>query len=355
MYINNGKDPSVFLDEVHDKMIQQYTINNGVLGSASVMAAKADKIEKFLQGLKTAATSGGTIENALYQAILTDVQTLSHSGTKMTKFFRRGSGISFEKELSKVVMSVMSRATETALSDIDMGRINIGQKNANINIGDQFFTTDIVQHILEAVGTQTTKNLQNQFGQKQKYLIIKGGSGKPDVAGYQIQGEFNPPSELKELYELFSEASFSAKNYGAKYWDRQAKKLLDSTELRLGNTNIFKVYYGVLSDLGYNKTTIISSFKRILQQKDNAHICKRINQIRFVYELAGVGLSYTNYQSLKGEANYFVWNDPQGKIYVRSTAQMIADLIENLEMINAGNPFDKYDTMYISKQYFHGY
>lgn len=355
MYINNGKDPSVFLDEVHSKMIQQYTINNGVLGSASIMADKASKIETFLRGLKKAAQSGSEVENALYEAVLTDVKTLSHSGTKMTKFFGRGSGIGFEKELSKVVASIMSRATETALSNINMDRINIGQKIANIGMGEQFFTTDIVQHILEEIGTQTTKNLQNQLGQKQKYLAIKGGSGKPDVAGYQIQGEFNPPPEWKEIYELFSEASFSAKNYGPKYWDHAAKKLLDSTALRLGNTNIFKVYYGVLSDLGYNKTTIISSFKRILQQKDNAHICKRINQIRFVYELAGVGLSFTNYQSLKGEANYFVWNDPQGNIYVRSTAQMIADLMENLEMINVGNPFDKNDTMYISKQYFHDY
>lgn len=354
MYINNNKDPSVFLDEVHEKMKQQYIINNGVLGSAEVMAAKAARMQEFLQELKKGAQSGNIVEGTIYDSILKDVKTLSRSGTKMTNFFSRSGGIAFEKELSKVVASILSRASGKALSEINMNNINIGSKMANINMGDQFFTTNIVQHILEAVGTQTTKNLQNEFGQKQKYLIIKDGFGKPDVAGYQIQGQFNA-GEWEELYNLFSEASFSVKNYGKKYWDWKTHGLSDSTKLKLGNTNIFKVYYGVLSDLGYNKTTIISSFRRILQQKDNAHICKRINQIRFVYELAGVGLSFTKYQSLKGEANYFIWNDPQGNIYVKSTAQMISDLMENLEMIDAGNPFDKYDTMYISKQYFHNY
>jgi len=48
MIINNGKDPSVFLDEVHSKIIQKYTIDNGVLGSAEIMEAKAQKIQTFL-------------------------------------------------------------------------------------------------------------------------------------------------------------------------------------------------------------------------------------------------------------------------------------------------------------------
>jgi hypothetical protein len=106
------------------------------LGSAEVMAAKAERMQEFLHELKKGAQSGNIVEGTIYDSILKDVKTLSHSGAKMTNFFRRSGGIAFEKELSKVVASILSRASGKALSEINMNNINIGSKMANINMGD---------------------------------------------------------------------------------------------------------------------------------------------------------------------------------------------------------------------------
>lgn len=357
MYINNGKDPSVFLDEVHNKMIQHYTLNNnGALGSAAAMEAKAQKIQNFLSQLKADAKKGDAVANALHKSILSDIQMMSNKGTKMSKLFQRSGGVKFEKELSQVVQSVMSQAAGQAISEISMSNIHLGKEQANINLQDPFAISDIVQSLLEQVGTRAQRIIQDSSGQKFKYLKLVDTSGKVDVQGYQLSSNVQIAPEWRELYDLLSEASFSVKNYGNFYWDFQSQQLMPSTQLKLGNTNLFKVYYGVLSDLGYGKSQIIESFKRILNNKDDAHICKRINQIRFVYELTGAGLSYSSNNSLlKSQANYFIYNNPDtGEIYVRSTAKMIADMLENMDMINAGNPFAK-ENMYISKEYFHGY
>jgi hypothetical protein len=87
MIINNGKDPSVFLDEVHSRIIQKYTIDNGVLGSAEIMEAKAQKIQTFLWNLKADAKNGDEVANTLHKTILSDIQTMSNAGTKMSKLF----------------------------------------------------------------------------------------------------------------------------------------------------------------------------------------------------------------------------------------------------------------------------
>lgn len=356
MIINNGKDPSVFLDEVHSRIIQKYTIDNGVLGSAKIMEAKAQKIQTFLQNLKTDAKNGDEVANTLHKTILSDIQVMSNAGTKMSKLFQRSGGAQFEKELSKVVISVMARSTQQALDEINMENINIGSKSANVNLQDPLALTGIVQSILESVGTKAQRIMQDSSGKKHKYFTLTSTAGKVDVQGYQVQSNVQIAPEWRELYDLLSEASFSVKNYGNYYWDFQNKILAQSTQLKLGNTNIFKTYYGVLSDLGYGKSQIVSSFKRILKHREDPKICQRINQIRFVYELTGVGLSYDNGNSLlKNQANYFVYNNPDtGEIYVKSTAKMIADILENMDMISAENPFTK-QNMYISKEYFHNY
>lgn len=356
MYINNGKDPSVFLDEVHTRMIQQYTLGGGALGSAAAMEAKAQKIQMFLSELKADAKKGDEVANALHKSILSDIQMMSNKGTKMSKLFQRSGGTRFEKELAQVVQSVMSRAAGQAIEEINMSNIHLGKEQANVNLQDPFAISGIVQSILEQVGTRAQRIIKDSNGQKSKYFKLVETSGKVDVQGYQLSSNVQIAPEWRELYDLLSEASFSVKNYGNFYWDFQNKQLMSSIQLKLGNTNVFKAYYGVLSDLGYGKTQIIESFKRILRDKDNAHICQRINQIRFVYELTGAGLSYTNNNPLlKSQANYFIYNNPDtGEIYVRSTAKMVADMLANMDMVNAGNPFAK-ENMYISKEYFHSY
>ena len=85
----------------------------------------------------------------------------------------------------------------------------------------------------------------------------------------------------------------------------------------------------------------------------NTDIQMKLNQLRFIYELTGYGQHYRKGDMIIEDkinkamshafknlgfsgnlfrANYFIWNNPDtgGDIYVRSTADLIAELYDSL-------------------------
>lgn len=359
MYINDSGIPiSVFLDQVHADMINRYTAG-GIIGQADIMEKNAKDLEKFFQNLKKDAQKSPLelIASELNKQILEDFKSLSNHGTKISKLFHRAKGTDFEKELSKVVYSVLSRVSNQNVvsnQNINLKDINIGKKRANVAFGAELVSLVLepeVQNILEITGVGTKKALLKEQSNNNLYYYLTNIEGKTDVQGYQVEINGNPSSELLSIYNLLKDATFSLKNYGNFYWNPEAKRKESSTHLRLGNTNVFRAFYGVLSELGYQKSSIISAFWNSWYEAEKCpQVALRINQIRFVYELIGAGLSYDN-NLLKGRVKYLVYNNPDtDEIYVRSTAKIIQQILQS-DQLGYENPFTRIQTL--EKSFFH--
>lgn len=341
-------------------MINRYA-NNGILGNVQTMEANAQKLEDFFKKLKSDAKNwsiDNPVESAINQQILEDIQTISNTGTKVSKLFRRSKGLDFEKEMSKVIYSILSQVSDEKVSKNNqlLDIIHVGSKKANIEKNkidlNELFLNPSVQRILEQTQVKTKKYLSDQAkNNKMLSYYLTDVEGKVDVQGAEVQIRGNPSSELLEIYHLLKDATFSAKNYGDLYWDRKIHSFNYSSDLILGNTNVFRAFYSVLRDLKYNQSTIISAFwSSWYGAEKNPNIALRINQIRFVYELTGAGLKY-NQDLINGHVKYLIYNAPDSDdIYVRSTAKIINDLLKT-NALGFENPFSRKIT--ISKSYFH--
>lgn len=355
MYINSSYMPvATFLNQVHSEMIQKYT-KSGPLGNANQMESNARELENFFRTLKMDAKngSGNAVKTMINQQILSDIQQL-HPNKKISKLFRREGGLNFEKELSDVIYSILAQVSDVEIEKNSnlIKMINVGSKTANIANGEleSVLLDPTVQRILEQTGTKTKKYFQNNAN-KQLLYNLQDVSGKIDIQGLTVPIRGNPSPELLRIYNLLKNATFSAKNYGDFYWDRKLNSYQWSGNLRLGNTNVFRAFYGVLSDLKYRKPTIISAFQASWHEAErNPIVALRVNQIRFVYELIGAGLKY-NAEVMNGHVKYLIYNDPgSDNIYVRSTAKIISDLLKT-NQLGFSNPFTKMIT--IEKSYFH--
>jgi hypothetical protein len=128
----------------------------------------------------------------------------------------------------------------------------------------------------------------------------------------------------------------------------------------LGNTNPFKAMYGALTDLGYDADSAVHIYSHSkMSYKKNANIISRNNDIfhlRFMYELTGSGLIDTetlvDAETRKplGSVDFLIYNDPSSdKIFVKSTKEMIAEILDHKHM-KITNPWSG---IYISKLDFH--
>ena len=69
--------------------------------------------------------------------------------------------------------------------------------------------------------------------------------------------------------------------------------------------------------------------------------------LRYIYELVGAGISYNG--KMGNEVNFLIYNDPHGEIFVKSTANILNDVLNDHPAF-VGNPFKD---IYIKKAYFH--
>lgn len=328
-------------------MISRYT-SNGIIGNAEIMEENAKKLQLFFQKLKMddSNTNSDLTWSIIKQQIEDDVKLLS--GGSNTSLFRTTGGKSFEQELSKVLYSIFNQISNGDLLenvDNNLKKINIGQETSNIDIALENLLSNTVQQALRSMGTKTEKYFQENEQHTKKYYLTNI-QGKVDVQGYQVQIKGEPNEYLLEIYNLLKDATFSAKNYTEFYWNYSLKAYQWGGSLKLGSSNFFRCFYGVLSDLGYRHPTIMSAFWSSYNNwEQNPLTALRLNQIRFVYELTGAGL-------LKGgNVKYLIYNDPQtDNIYVQSTAKIIKDHLAT-DILGYGNPFSGIST--IDKDYFY--
>lgn len=225
----------------------------------------------------------------------------------------------------------------------------------NINLGQKIVGADTAIVDLESLSSDTVNqlvtNIQEKISKKQTSKIIDGiqavaRSGKIDVTGYnkELIVSANIAPNFQSFINLFTGVNFSVKNYKG---DSQY-------QIYLGNTNPFKAMYGSLTDLGYDAKSAVHIYSHSkMSYKKNAGIISRNNDIfhlRFMYELTGSGLIDAETRKPLNAVDFLIYNDPASdKIFVKSTKQMIAEILDHKNM-KITNPWSG---IYISKLDFH--
>lgn len=136
-----------------------------------------------------------------------------------------------------------------------------------------------------------------------------------------VTADLNPLWE--RLFNLFSNCTFSVKNYSS--------KAHTSLNIHLGSTNIYKALYGALSQTNRSEQEInyiIHAGLRSYMASKNKTVATHFYHLRFIYELTGVGL-YDSDGPISG-VDFLIYNDPSSDaIYVRSTADLILQELNN--------------------------
>lgn len=322
------------LHQVHDQIVNKIQIN----AKAAVDRQRAAKMESILYRIKNLnAQPENSIEGLLDEQAKTLIeQSLSALNANRVgnrrlsgqDLFHRTHGTStsyggddiFEEELAAVLSTIEREATG---STIGLGGYLVGGQQANILTGE---ISKDVQKIMTKYVNGMAKNINEKPHNEQKqWSKPQARSGKVDVNGLSIvdiTADLNPL--WSDLYQTFSGCTFSVKNYSSYF--------TNSLNIHLGNTDYYKALYGSLSSLGYDQKTIdkiIFSGLNSYAKSQNNTVALHFYHLRFIYELTGVGLYDQAGEPISG-VDFLIYNDPSSDaIFVRSTADLIAQELEN--------------------------
>lgn len=349
MIFPKGHTATQILSQVHEQMKARYTDYGGDVVRAKQMQTYLQYFKQIFYHPELYASNDpmlsalGLEEEAIKEMRMRFQEVLGVS-KNYTKIFqsehkwykqRKDFDDIVEGELNALLQTMAEKAT--GVKQINLGQKIIGSQQATIDIQD--ISKDTVQGLVN--------NVANKISKKQRTNIIEGiqtsaRSGKTDVSGYSqdLVVSANISSNFQHFINLFTGANFSIKNYKG---DTQY-------QIHLGNTNHFKAIYGSLTDLGYDAESAIHIYAHSKASfKKNAGVISRNNDIfhlRFMYELTGSGLIDAETRQPLGAVDFLIYNDPASeKIYVKSTKELIADIINHKNM-NVTNPWSG---VYLSK------
>lgn len=226
----------------------------------------------------------------------------------------------FEEELAAVFSIIEKEATGTT---IGIGGHLVGGQQANVLVDE--VNRDVQKIMTEYVNGVAKKINNKAHNEKKQWSKPSARSGKIDVNGLSVVDiEANLHPAWAELYSIFAGCTFSVKNYSSFFEN--------SLNIHLGNTDYYKALYGSLSSLGYDQQSIdkiIYSGLNSYKKSKNNTVALHFYHLRFIYELTGVGLYDQQGQPISG-VDFLIYNDPASDaIFVRSTADLIAQELEN--------------------------
>lgn len=345
MYYNgNNRYPiKSFLNTVHKDLINKYaTANQEEINNAA-------KLQEFFQTLKRGAKNYNNkdiIESEVIQLILDEINTLGikkHSNFNIARMFGERGGSRFENEITRVIEAVYNNLTDDDFI-FDSTQVNIGGERISTDLTQEILGEKKIQQTMKALGVKTQKNIQdNNTGEISKQYYFQDVDGKIDIKGYEITITAKPNEELLAIYNLLKDATFTAKNYDSKtnYWlGEEFTEDISSNPIGLGETNPIRAIYSVLSDFGYEHRTSLSAichgYNKIKKENDET-VITHMYHLKLAYELMGIGLKYQG--KSYGIAKYLIYNDPSGDIYVKSTIDILSNLLKEENI--PGNPFGR--------------
>ena len=390
MYYNgkNGYDPATFLGKVHKSVRQKYILEN----NAQTDIIAAQKMENFLQKIKDyfSTSDKSFFEQDADKEFLASIELLMGENENVASFFRTATqtrtnnqqGLDFEKYMGRVFMAILTGKSYISNNSTDIVNITGQTKayasdNANqllrqgldvvytnntpvTSISNQIENQVVARAIgsasqaFKAAAPRTVKKGQN--GQKSYEVYFQKVDQKVDINNRLVTATatWNVTPETQQAIDLIKNATFTAKSYKS------------GDNLKIGDTNSIRAFFGVLDDLGYNEyetqasaylhslalTTLLEGKgKKSLttnQTKRGQIVALHVYHMRFIYELIGTGQKDATMKDL-ATADFLLYNQHNtDKIYVISTKGLIAELfnrIKTFEDFGRANPFK--GTMYV--------
>lgn len=305
------------VDSIHEKLKNFLEIKR-----INQLDQQAQEIEQVLRALKYKQQASEP--NDIFSELMID--QIREQATKSLKFrstdrlFKRSHGSAFragaddiaEAEIAAIIAAIQNEGTGSNLTyqDFLAGRDPV-----------TVYSKEIIQRLPERVGGKITNNLQTKVKEGENW---KHRSQKTDVVGITtITGKIAP--EYEKLIELFSNVTFSIKNYSS---------ISEIDSLSLGSTNPQKALRGALYHIGYRRNfdAAVSAVEK--NPKHKGHLI-------FAYELAGWGQGTgigKNFAALPA-VDFLIYNDPAvpESIAVRSTKKIIYDKIMDTKGLGSSN------------------
>ena len=367
IYVHDG-DINEFLNGVHDAIINKYL--KGIYnqkGNIQTYTQNAKTLQGFLQKIKIESTKKDNEKSATFKMVIEEVNNILGRNKAVQLFThahkKEDSVDIFEREINALFLAITkSVAIKEDAEKLTIDNFSVGGKNVTVDLSEKYFKK-WVQEAIEEVG----KTAQEELTYQDSWGEVYARQGKPDSQGVVVEIKANTNSDLLKIYNLIKNAKFSEKNYRNTYWhkDENTGKNIPtqgSPTLHLGNSNAFKAYYGVLTDLRVGEQSTIKSFYHAWGcfkkgPHNNHDVGKNILMIRQVYELVGSGTGTIDENgkfNKIGKVDYLIYNVPDSKteIYVKSVPEILNHLFKLIESNKKqrGNPFTQ--DIAVTKQLF---
>lgn len=331
----NNQSTVEYLTNIKNKMKQNIMRNQSVAKSK----ADAQLLENFFNEIGGQPIDPDNIVEGITREDIQDAIKRLGMGKvwhfKGSEGIKDISGVGFEDYLGRLSNRIMQNAKKQGLASWSKSY------NYIINLGSS--TVNLYNNITDDISNETTKNLIDQaykdvktkldednMKAQKKYGVNAKVQGKIDNAmkllDFTVSDIDNPA--LKRILPLLADSSFSDKAY------------LTTGYVRIGQTNSFRVFLAVSGEGSAEEK--IYHWERMLNcmdYHDEHNAAMLFYQIRYMYELTGYGLQYTENkinQALGNSlgAKYFIYYHPgkdNGKVRVISTAAIINDFIFAVE------------------------
>lgn len=354
---NKTHSASQALQAIHEKMIKQYKINKQDINKAKKMQEYLQYFKKIFLNpeeyqTKNKMLSSLGLEQEAIEQMRADFQKIlgvtdNYKQIFRSKHFWYADRKDFDDIVEGELNALLQVMAEKAINNKNNKQINLGQKieggqSAYIDIDLNSLGEEVVQGLAKKLEAEVNQISQTEILDEIR-ASSQGRSGKSDVSGYnkQLVIEAKVKNNFKEFIDLFTGVSFSVKNYSSEH----------QYNIHLGDTLPFKAMYSSLSSLGIKHQSAIHVYfhaKYSFEKHNTSQDIGRntdIFHLRYIYELTGAGLVDEKKNSLKA-VDFFIYNDPTSdKIYVKSTKEMIANILDKKEL-RVNNPWK---SIYVSK------
>lgn len=241
-------------------------------------------------------------------------------------------GIKFEQDLVNVI--------NACIPDSDFNSSNFAQQfgynkaTSKLEFSKDELTgyyTKWVDALRTNIQTGTEEWVKATFGQKNfgtsdlNLYRLGAVEGKIDILVPQshLQINFETSPEVEKFFSLINGKKITAKNY------------FDISSVKLGNTNIFRIYMTILPEVGRSKEEslrmfYIQRYYHNIKKNDDKGLSVLLHDyhIRFTYELMGVGLIYDGEKL--GPADLLIINERAGSlIKVYNTYMILGEVLES--------------------------
>ena len=316
---------NITVSSIHEKMKQNLQFKK--IQSLEQRAKEIEEVLKTLKQKQNIDNNNNLASDIVNHTILEEIRKeatkllglksyTSLFGREHSSVSRKGTDDIVEAELGAVLAAIQNQATGTNLNYQDF----VGGRDP-VTVYTKEITTQVIDRVAKKISSSSQK-------------LPKQGEGwsarakKTDVQGIiNITGNMAP--EYNRLVSLFSNITFTIKNYSSKY---------EVDSLSLGKTNPDKALRGALYYLGYRR-----NFDMAIKALNNDP--EHTGHLIFAYELAGwgqgtgIGKNFT----MLPDTDFLIYNDPAvpESIAVRSTKKIIYDKIMGNTSLGRSNAIAK--------------